>query len=1682
MSEIRDAIADIGQMMHGVYKANDAWGRFEEFDNALKSKGYRCVSDEEWAKHKELYINRARETAGVIPNNNIISPDADDIAEAFIRQGYSGYSEYEFIRAKSRIFSCNPKPLKDVLKKFGDAKSAPPDATPRRRVDPLILDLDGDGVETTGVNSGAYFDHDGNGFAESTGWVGADDGLLVRDVDGNGWIDSGTELLGNNTLLANEQKAANGFEALKQLDSNLDGIVDSNDAAWSSLKVWKDANGDGYHSAGEVISLEEAGVQSLNVAYTNSTQTDANGNAHQQVGSYTRTDGSTAAATDVWFQDDSMNTIAEDWLDVPEDISAMPDLRGYGNVHSLRQAMVRDGTGSLKALVKQFANTQSQSGRIALMDAILVTWTGANNVTSGSRGSRVDARQLTALEAFVGDSLGMNPGRNGATFVRSAYADIKEYFYSQLTAQTVLQPFFASAAYRWNEAAQSMRIDLSGTANKFAEAINADPVTGQTQLAEFVRVSRSLGLVPAMDTEAFYRTLEPLGLDVAGIVKDGWELTFATNGNDVLNGTTGNDVINGMGGNDTINSGAGNDTVDGGIGNDVIVDSAGNDMLDGGAGDDTITDLVGNDVISGGDGNDRIIDYAGNDLISGGNGNDYIEDLSGNDTIFGDAGNDTIIDRAGNDVLNGGAGNDRVIDYAGNDQILGGSGDDYIEDMFGNDILDGEDGNDTLIDRNGSDTIDGGAGNDVITDIGDGVNFLFGGAGNDMITFSHLADNTVDGGTGNDTIQIDSNQVNASASQNVLEGSEGNDVLRSGVGTDMYLFERGDGQDIISDVDSAIYYNSRGKIRSTSYGKIDQLALGAGIAEEDVSTTRVGNHLMLKITDPANPEADDRITIENWFSSSVYQIEQIQFADGALWTNTTIKQRAILQTGSDGDDILSGWDGADIISAGAGNDRILDAAGGNDTLQGEDGNDDITDNAGNDMIYGGAGNDVLTDWDGSDTLDGSDGDDIIIDQGSGTNLLLGGNGNDRIAFSHLANNTVQGGAGDDFIRLANNTQDAISRINTLHGGTGNDRIESGVGADTYLFNRGDGQDTISDLDQYSTYKSSKKRYYYYSAGQTDRVTFGEGISLEDITASRVGNHLILDIRNSANPEATDRLTIENWYAASNYRIEQFTFADGTTLTGGALTKLIAYLGSDADDQMSGSDPLSYFGLGGNDTISSGIADDIVDGGTGDDTIIDAAGNDTLYGGDGNDRITDTTGSDLIEGGDGDDIITDQGAGNNTLRGGAGSDTINFSYYSNNTVDGGDGNDVIRISSITNSSDATLRSNILHGGAGNDRLQSDASADTYLFSRGDGQDTINDLDQYSTYRSSKNRYYYYSAGKTDRIVFGEGITATDVSVSRLGNHIVLSITDPANPDASDSVTIENWADSRYRIEQVQFADGTTWDVATVNALVAMQMGSVGNDSLIGTDSNNILQGLAGIDVLNDITGNNLLDAGNDADTIIAGTVNDMLIGGLGNDTITTGTGYDVIVFNKGDGQDIVNASTGEDNTISLGGDFAYSDLSLTKSTNNLILKVGATDQITLKDWYLGTTNKSVVNLQVIAEAITGFNQGGADLLRDNKVENFNFANIVTAFDAEVATNAANATNWQLTDERLTAHLQAGSDTAAIGGDMAYQYGKNSNLTGMGLANAQSVIAAASFGQIAQTLNNPTVWQAEVVKLG
>ena len=250
--------------------------------------------------------------------------------------------------------------------------------------------------------------------------------------------------------------------------------------------------------------------------------------------------------------------------------------------------------------------------------------------------------------------------------------------------------------------------------------------------------------------------------------------------------------------------------------------------------------------------------------------------------------------------------------------------------------------------------------------------------------------------------------------------------------------------------------------------------------------------------------------------------------------------------------------------------------------------------------------------------------------------------------------------------------------------------------------------------------------------------------------------------------------------------------------------------------------------------------------------------------------------------------------------------------------------------------------------------------------------------------------------------------------------------------------------------------------TGNAVANLLVGNSGINTLTGAAGNDILQGLDGNDILTDSGGNSLFDGGIGVDTMTGNANNELFIGGLGNDTINTGTGADIIAFNGGTGQDVVNASTGADNTISLGGGIQYGNLTFTKSGSDLVLNTSGTDRLTLAGWYTGTTNKSVVNLQVIAEAMAGYNPAGSDTLLDNKVEQFNFAALASAFDA-----AGQVNGWALTNALLSAHL-SGSDTAALGGDLAYQYGKAGSLAGIGLTPAQDVVNAAQYGSSSQTL--------------
>ena len=161
------------------------------------------------------------------------------------------------------------------------------------RVDPLVLDLAGNGINLTGVDDGVEFDIRGDGKKMRTAFIQGDDAFLFLDKNGNGVADCGKELFGD------QNGAANGFAELAKYDMNNDGVIDEHDEIYAQLRLWQDINRDGACDAQEVMTLLEAGVRAISLAYQNIKEEDGKGNALAQVAGFTRLDGSSGRAYDV---------------------------------------------------------------------------------------------------------------------------------------------------------------------------------------------------------------------------------------------------------------------------------------------------------------------------------------------------------------------------------------------------------------------------------------------------------------------------------------------------------------------------------------------------------------------------------------------------------------------------------------------------------------------------------------------------------------------------------------------------------------------------------------------------------------------------------------------------------------------------------------------------------------------------------------------------------------------------------------------------------------------------------------------------------------------------------------------------------------------------------------------------------------------------------------------------------------------------------------------------------------------------------------------------------------------------------------------------------------------------------------------------------------------------------------
>ncbi len=504
---------------------------------------------------------------------------------------------------------------------------------------------------------------------------------------------------------------------------------------------------------------------------------------------------------------------------------------------------------------------------------------------------------------------------------------------------------------------------------------------------------------------------------------------------------------------------------------------------------ETIWDAGGNDTISINNFSDgSVIDLHQGTLSSiyyqvasnAGYLDDHLYDGSNNLGIAFNVDIENAIGGSGNDRLIGNALRNVLTGNAGDDTLLGNEGNDVLIGGAGNDRLVGGVGDDTLQGDDGNDSLYGEAGNDRLVG-GLGNDLLNGGDGNDTL-FGQEGNDTLVGGQGNDLL-------NGGEGDDTLRGEDGNDTLVGGNGNDRLI--GGAGNDQLQGMDGNDFlYGQDGN---------DRLIGGAG---NDVLNGENGEDALY------GQEGNDRLI----------------GGDGNDFLN-----------GGEGDDNLYGDNGADRLIGGLGND-LLNGGAGDDNLYGQEGADTLVGGAGKDLLNGGDGNDTLYGQEGADTLVGGAGNDRLIG-GADNDTLYGETGNDQL-FGQEGNDRLIGGDGNDVL----NGGDGIDQLfgqngdDRLMGGAGNDHLVGGEGNDTYVFGRGDGQDTINNFD---------------ASDATDTLLFGNDIASDQLWFSRQGDNLLVSIIGTS-----DSSTLQNWYQDSQAQIDQFQTASGDILLSSQIDNLV----------------------------------------------------------------------------------------------------------------------------------------------------------------------------------------------------------------------------------------------------------------------------------------------------------------------------------------------------------------------------------------------------------------------------------------------------------------------------------------------------------------------------------------------
>ncbi|WP_319019570.1 calcium-binding protein, partial [Xanthomonas sacchari] len=766
----------------------------------------------------------------------------------------------------------------------------------RRSTDPLVLDLDGDGIETISASGKVLFDHEGNSVKEGTGWVSADDGILVFDRNGNGVIDEGSELFGDHTpgaelALGQTSEISAGLRALAALDKNGDGQFDSKDKDFKSVQVWRDLNQDGISQSGELFGLAELGISGISVTPVSTKNVSLNnGNTVDSYGSFTRSDGSQGIAADLLLASDAFHREFVDSVPLTESAGKVVNVAGSGLVRDLQEAVSLDE--GIYKLIANISTDLSRGEALTIVESVLFAWANTSAMRSSvdyfngqggrerlavygtdAKGRAFDISQIlsvmekfngelyfsggsdgqplrlgnsswNAVDSGAGSSFNVVLGQEQTGLLLKGYDALKLQLYNGVVFDTRLSDYLDKLQVGFNEYAEIV-FKMDGISSKLKETLLEEGNAAALEdLYDLREVSSSMPLTWSwVDT---LLELDQIAVDHSDFQVRAGALMGVLFGNAVVGGGA-DDVIIGTEGNDSLSGANGNDTLIGGVGDDVLDGGLGTNRLEGGAGNDvlSVSTQSQNSVLIGGAGDDTLNGswYSDTYVFNKGDGHDTVVETSyySNTTdklVFGEglSADDVRILRDGYDVvLTFGDGTDsvRLKDWLNS---AGGENDSARVEQFV--FADGTIWTPETLKAKGLTTI-GTEGDDVLTGW-NGNDILLGGAGNDKLD-GRDGTNRLEGGAGNDVLSVSTQSQNS-----VLIGGTGDDTLNGSWYSDTYIFNKGDGHDTV--VETSYYSDTT-----------DKLVFGEGLSADDVRILRDGYDVVLTFGD-----GTDSVRLKDW--------------------------------------------------------------------------------------------------------------------------------------------------------------------------------------------------------------------------------------------------------------------------------------------------------------------------------------------------------------------------------------------------------------------------------------------------------------------------------------------------------------------------------------------------------------------------------------------------------------------------------------------------------------------------------------------------------------------------------------------------------------------------------------------------------------------------------------------------